>query len=229
MRRGLESAIRESEGLRLLPNRNGSMPTNAADAGFPDLVLADLSPGMGYAALQELLYAFKPGKVLLWANEIAVHLAWQAMTLGIRGVLRKTLPAAQQLESLKRVAGGELWFEKSLSDQFIKAKRVELTKREGELIGLLTLGMSNKEIATELDISEGTVKVYFSRLFDKTGTGDRYQLALYGLRNLTHLRNPPPGAKIEGLRSLMLESPAPGDSSPPPSESVRSWRGENVA
>ena len=45
--------------------------------------------------------------------------------------------------------------------------------------------MKNKEIATALTISEGTVKVYLSRLFQKLGVKDRFELALYGLKNLT--------------------------------------------
>lgn len=44
--------------------------------------------------------------------------------------------------------------------------------------------MKNKEIATALNISEGTVKVYLSRLFQKLGVKDRFELALYGLKNL---------------------------------------------
>ena len=46
-------------------------------------------------------------------------------------------------------------------------------------------GLKNKEIATALTISEGTVKVYLSRLFQKLGVKDRFELALYGLKNLT--------------------------------------------
>jgi hypothetical protein len=45
--------------------------------------------------------------------------------------------------------------------------------------------LKNKEIATALTISEGTVKVYLSRLFQKLGVKDRFELALYGLKNLT--------------------------------------------
>jgi hypothetical protein len=51
-------------------------------------------------------------------------------------------------------------------------------------VTLLSQGMKNKEIATALNISEGTVKVYLSRLFQKLGVKDRFELALYGLKNL---------------------------------------------
>ena len=59
---------------------------------------------------------------------------------------------------------GELWFEKALTDSFLCARRVALTQREGQLVSLLSQGLKNKEIATTLMISEGTVKVYLSRV-----------------------------------------------------------------
>ena len=67
----------------------------------------------------------------------------------------------------------------------MSARRYSLTRREGQLVSLLSQGLKNKEIATALTISEGTVKVYLSRLFQKLGVKDRFELALYGLKNLT--------------------------------------------
>jgi hypothetical protein len=70
--------------------------------------------------------------------------------------------------------------------------------------------LKNKEIATTLMISEGTVKVYLSRLFQKVGVKDRFELALFGLKNLTTGQIPVgdkgyrPSA-MPGLRSLVLE------------------------
>src|SRR6185369_6799642 len=76
----------------------------------------------------------------------------------------------------------------------------------------LSQGLKNKEIATTLMISEGTVKVYLSRLFQKVGVKDRFELALFGLKNLTTGQLPlnekggRPGP-MPGLRSLVLERP----------------------
>jgi hypothetical protein len=87
------------------------------------------------------------------------------------------------------------------------------------LVTLLSQGLKNKEIATVLCVSENTVKVYLSRLFQKVGVKDRFELALYGLRNVAagqgrldqpvqqyrglqdQLGAPP----IQGLRSLLLD------------------------
>src|SRR5450759_2395324 len=102
--------------------------------------------------------------------------------------------------------------EKALTDSFLCARRVALTQREGQLVSLLSQGLKNKEIATTLMISEGTVKVYLSRLFQKVGVKDRFELALFGLKNLT-TGQLPVGEKghrsaMPGLRSLVLERPA---------------------
>ena len=82
------------------------------------------------------------------------------------------------------------------------------------MVSLLSQGLKNKEIATTLMISEGTVKVYLSRLFQKVGVKDRFELALFGLKNLT-TGQLPVGEKgqrlgasaMPGLRSLVLDRP----------------------
>jgi len=124
-------------------------------------------------------------KIVLWVHDISTELALQAMSLGIRGILRKTLPVETLCRCLNRVNDGELWFEKALTDSLMTARRYSLTRREGQLVALLSQGLKNKEIATALEISEGTVKVYLSRLFQKLGVKDRFELALYGLKNLS--------------------------------------------
>jgi DNA-binding NarL/FixJ family response regulator len=66
---------------------------------------------------------------------------------------------------------------------FLGGRSVLLTRREAQLTTLLAHGLKNKEIAAALDVSEGTVKVYMSKLFQKLGVKDRFELALYGLKN----------------------------------------------
>jgi len=73
--------------------------------------------------------------------------------------------------------------------------------RRRDLITLLAQGLKNKEIATALGLSEGTVKVYLSKLFLKLGVKDRFELALVSLRNLQYGAAPATPAQ---LRSLFL-------------------------
>jgi DNA-binding CsgD family transcriptional regulator len=89
-----------------------------------------------------------------------------------------------QARCLDRVAAGELWVEKTLSNKLLSTKRIALTPRERQLVVLVAQGLKNKEIAYRLGVSEGTVKVYLCRLFAKTGVNDRLELALFALKNL---------------------------------------------
>ena len=167
------------------------------EAQQPDLLLVDLSAGITFNVLSGLHEVASQTKIILWVHAISTELALQAMSLGVRGILRKTLPVETLLRCLTRVNEGELWFEKALTDSIMSARRYSLTRREGQLVSLLSQGLKNKEIATALTISEGTVKVYLSRLFQKLGVKDRFELALYGLKNLT-----PGGGSMESTGTL---------------------------
>src|SRR5579883_730338 len=208
--KGLEAVLRQVEGFELLPTcTTVAGVIDQVAHTIPDLVLMDLTSEITFAVLSELKHAMSSTKIVLWVNNISTELAFQAMGLGVRGILRKTLPTDLQVKCLQKVQAGELWFEKALTDSFLCARRVALTQREGQLVTLLSQGLKNKEIASTLMISEGTVKVYLSRLFQKVGVKDRFELALFGLKNLTTGQLPAgeKGARsgVPGLRSLVLE------------------------
>jgi DNA-binding NarL/FixJ family response regulator len=183
---GLARILASSEALNLIsycPGIDGLK--SQMELHQPDLLLVDLTAGINFGVLSGLHEVASHAKIVLWVHSISTELALQAMSLGVRGILRKTLPTETLLRCLTRVNEGELWFEKALTDSIMSARRYSLTRREGQLVSLLSQGLKNKEIATALTISEGTVKVYLSRLFQKLGVKDRFELALYGLKNLT--------------------------------------------
>jgi DNA-binding NarL/FixJ family response regulator len=222
--KGFEAVLRQVEGFELLPTCSAVAGVmELVGLGIPDVVLLDLTPDVNFAVLSEMKRAMMNTKIVLWINSISTELAFQAMGVGVRGILRKTLPTDLQVKCLQKVAAGELWFEKALTDSFLCARKVALTQREGQLVSLLSQGLTNKQIATTLMISEGTVKVYLSRLFQKVGVTDRFALALFGLKNLTTGNLPvdekgrrlgASASAMPGLRSLVLERPvapiAPG-------------------
>lgn len=211
---GLQSVLRSADGFELVSIcSNVESLAERLTAEQTDIALLDLTSEITFGVLSDLRRAVMSCKIVLWVNTISTELAFQSMGLGIRGILRKTLPTELQIKCLQKVQAGELWFEKALTDSFLSARRVALTQREGQLVSLLSQGLKNKEIATALLISEGTVKVYLSRLFQKVGVKDRFELALFGLKNLTTAQstateNPSRGEKMPGLRSLVLEAPS---------------------
>jgi two-component system, NarL family, nitrate/nitrite response regulator NarL len=182
------------------------------DLHKPELLLLDLTSSIHFSVLVKLQHATIRTKIVLWVHSISTELALQAMSVGVRGVLRKTLPPETLVRCLTRVLDGELWFEKALTDSLMTAQRFRLTRREGQLVSLLSQGMKNKEVATALSISEGTVKVYLSRLYQKLGVKDRFELALFGLKNLTPgggARNIPAGPSRDTPRSFFVERIVP--------------------
>lgn len=177
-----------------------------------DVLILDLTSEVTFDVLSALKRSAPDCKIVLWANAISTELAFQAMGIGVRGILRKTLGPDLIIKCIQQVHQGELWFEKALTDRFLRSTRVPLTKREGQLVMLISQGMKNKEIGAHLMITEGTVKVYLSKLFQKVGVKDRFELALYGLKNLQaeqgQLADLPQGlSHLAGLRSLVLDRP----------------------
>jgi two-component system, NarL family, nitrate/nitrite response regulator NarL len=150
----------------------------------PALLLLDLDPNMTLETLKAVQSAAGGAKLILWVDGVSTDFASQAIGVGIRGILRKTLSIDLHLKCFRKVQEGELWLEKALSDGMLSSRRFALTNRERQLMGLIAQGLKNKEIAYTLQITEGTVKVYVSRLFVKVGANDRLDLALLALRNM---------------------------------------------
>ena len=195
---GLTRVLAPVDGLDLVSWCKGLEELHAEmETHQPDVLLVDMTSNVNFTVLSGLHDSGRQTKIVLWVHTISTELALQAMSLGVRGILRRTLPAETLIRCISRVNEGELWFEKALTDSIMGARRYTLTRREGQLITLLTQGLKNKEIATALHISEGTVKVYLSKLFQKLGVKDRFELALYGLKNLAPAVSPMEGSASE--------------------------------
>ena len=123
---------------------------------------------------------------VLWAAEVSEVESFRALQVGARGILKKTLPVEVILDCIRTVAKGNIWIESSVSNQFVgfinRRSTPRLTPREEEILNLVMKGMKNKQIAEELSITTGTVKVHLMHIFEKTGVKDRFELAMYGRR-----------------------------------------------
>jgi two-component system, NarL family, nitrate/nitrite response regulator NarL len=184
--RGLREIIGGEEGLELLDHAStGERLLESITVRQPDLLFLDLTSDFTLDFLSSVHRTAPGAKIVLWVHFISTEMALQAMGLGVRGILSKTLPPEVLATGLRKIHGGELWFEKALTDSILTARRYTLTRREGQIVSLVAQGLKNKELGVALNISEGTVKVYLSRLFKKLGLKDRFELALFGLKNLT--------------------------------------------
>jgi DNA-binding NarL/FixJ family response regulator len=177
----------------------------AADCGA-EILLIDLTAEVTFDILMGLQARFPAVRMVLWAHTIPTEMAFQAMEHGVRGILRKTLPSETLLTCLRIVSQGGLWFDEVLEAALRTVKRIDLAPRESQLVNLITSGFKNKEIATALFLSEGTVKVYLSKLFQKLGVKDRFELALYGLKNMAGSEVAGEGAQPQKTQSQRRNS-----------------------
>jgi two-component system nitrate/nitrite response regulator NarL len=107
-------------------------------AEAPDVLVLDLSEGAIASALGSFREAAPTSAMVLWVESISPTVAFEAMRTGVRGILRKNLPASALLSCLEKVAAGGLWFEKALTDSITSSARVPIGLREGQSIALLT-------------------------------------------------------------------------------------------
>lgn len=171
----------------------------------PDVVVCGLSRESELGGIRELQGVAPAARIVLWARDVSTELAHQAVDLGVRGFLSTTASPEHFRECLQIAARGELWMESAMTMNLLNNRPISLSKRQSELVGLLVQGLKNKEIASALGISEGTVKAYLTTLYEKVGARDRFELALFGLKNLGARR----GSAYAGepIRSLVARRP----------------------
>lgn len=188
----------------------------------PRVLLLHRTPEVTLRLLAQLRREVPKCNVILWLRDISPELAYVVMELGVRGVLRKTLPLEKMIECVRQVAGGDVWFEPSLTTKFLTSRSISLTRRESELVTLLAQGLRNKEVATAMGLSEASVRTYLTRLYEKVGTKNRFELALYGLKNLAQVASWQAGnpslassaadgesvRQLSTLKFLIVESPS---------------------
>jgi DNA-binding NarL/FixJ family response regulator len=151
-------------------------------AGQPDVLLLDITAGLTFTDLSELHGCIPECPVVLWADALPLELMFKTLEFGVRGIVQRNVQPEQLVDSLRKVAAGELQIGfGATSEAYQPRRRVSLTPREREIVSFLRQGMRNKQIAGEMGITEGTVKIYLFRLFHKLGVRNRFELARCGM------------------------------------------------
>jgi DNA-binding NarL/FixJ family response regulator len=150
----------------------------------PSLLLLEVTPKLDLSQLKRIA-SISPGTaIILWFDTISGEYLSQAMALGVLGAVGRNSSVRNHIECFRTVAGGYKWIDAEASRKLHATNRIALAPRERHVMGLIALGLSNKDIAWSLGLTEGTVKVYMSKLFDKVGVSDRFELGLLALKNL---------------------------------------------
>lgn len=201
MRAGLHLLIDSKPGLKVVGeagNRAEALALAASEQ--PDVILLDLDMGNenGLEFLPELLTVTYGAKVIVLTGLHDQQFHLRAAQLGALGLVLKDQAKETILNAIERVNAGEAWFDgamvakaltrmysnrKSESIDQEAAKLAALTKREREIINLISQGLKNQQIADKLFISEGTVRNHLTAIYAKLEVTDRFGLIIYANRH----------------------------------------------
>lgn len=168
---------------------NGEEALEAALEHRPDILLLDLRmPKLdGLSVLDSLRHAGSPTRAVLLSATLEDSEIRRALQLGACGVVLKEHAPQQLVKAIRTVHAGGWWLEQAgLSAVVLSAAQTNarpeapvLTDREREIVSLVCDGLRNKEIARDLGIAEGTVKIHLNNIYRKLGVDSRVSLVLH--------------------------------------------------
>ncbi len=185
---GLRTLLTASGDLEFLASLNSlEAATQLVTARPPDVVIVDKGFGMRIVLdwIHDLKLAEAAPAVTVWGVSMTEAEALRLLQAGAKGIVRKTADMESILSCLRTVASGRSWMEDCVFRDSARQERYprsELTPREHQVLEMVEQGFKNKEIALELGIRPGTVKIHLKHIFEKTGVRGRYGLAISGLK-----------------------------------------------
>lgn len=172
VRKGLQLFIGYEDNMELVGEANdGESLLPLVSEKEADVLLLDLDmPKMnGLTAVPKILEINPAIKIIILSMHPEVLYGQTALQMGVSGYVRKDEEPKKLIKSINLVHAGEKVFSEELLTNKRKRRPIKLSKREIEVLKLLSKGMSNKDIAEELEISDKTVSTYKLRLLTKTG------------------------------------------------------------
>ncbi len=194
-RDGMKSMLGGTEFVVVGEAGSGHDAIGVVEQTRPRIVILDIrmANGDGFEALSVLKAKHPKTSVIMLTTYSNPTFVARAVAGGAAGYLMKGLKYQELLDALRAVARGEQLLSK---DDLIHSLRIvsestcnstelmePLTPRETEVLCLLATGLSNREIASVLYISEGTAKTHVEHIIRKVGVSDRVQAAVWAARN----------------------------------------------
>lgn len=185
IRMGLATAANDAADMDVVADvENGTDAIAAFRAHQPDVVVLDLRmQGMsGLDTLRALRDEFKAARVLIFTNHAKGEEIYQALRAGASGFVLKGMPLDRLLEAIRAVHQGNQYIPSEIAARVGERMLARLSPREIEVLHLLARGLSNKEIAAQLSVVEGTVKIHITNIFGKLGVSDRTQALIEAIK-----------------------------------------------
>ncbi|HEY9644277.1 MAG TPA: response regulator transcription factor [Coleofasciculaceae cyanobacterium] len=193
---GLQAVLNQEADLQVVGTaENGQVAIDQATTLQPDVVLMDIRmPIMtGIEATRLMSEQFPKIKVLVLSTFDDDRDIAQSMRAGAKGYLLKDMPASELAEAIRLVHRGYSQMAPGLMERLMTnvsdpnpaesqsapTELAQIPPRERDVLRLIGQGCSNREIATELHLAEGTVKTYVTHLLNRLALKNRSQLAIY--------------------------------------------------
>ena len=188
VRRGFRRMLDDDETLEVVGEAsNGAEAVRLAEQLHPQVIVMDcqLPELNGVAATRIILRSRPETAILMLSMHSEDTLVRQALDAGARGYVLKNANDLDLAGAIKNVAAGKSVVDPQLQrDQTLKGERdTALTARELEVLQHIVAGKSNKEIASELDLSVNTVSVHRANIMDRLGIHKTAELVVYAIRN----------------------------------------------
>jgi two-component system nitrate/nitrite response regulator NarP len=167
---------------------SGAEVLEALERAEPDILVLDLNmPAPNALEIARTLRQRRhPARIVLLTSDLSDPEIIETMNLGVVGILLKETAAQQLLTCLDTVASGQRWFDPEIARRFMNRAGLNspapqaaerLTGRELDVARLVARGLRNKEVARQLSITEGTVKMYLHTVYEKLNVTSRVELA----------------------------------------------------
>ena len=195
VRAGLRALLDGIPGVTVVAEADdGEQAVALARQHKPDIALLDITmPVMnGLQAAERILRELPDTRVLMLSMHAGEEYVTQALKLGVSGYLLKDAATLELRAALEAVAGGATYLSPRITSQLLQSQGLRqpelpaqeaLTPRQVEVLKLLALGRSIKEIAFELHISPKTVETYRAQIMERLGLRDLASLVRYAIRN----------------------------------------------
>lgn len=197
VRGGLRMILTAQPDLEVVADAaDGEEAVQLATRFAPDVVLMDIhmAPVDGIAATERILAARSDTRIIMLTTFDLDEYVYRALRAGASGFMLKTTPPRELAEAVRTAARGDALLSPSITRRLIDhytatasvvahPSLADLTARETEVLRMMALGLSNREIADRLFVGEATVKTHVNRIFAKLGVRDRVQAVVLAYRS----------------------------------------------
>jgi two-component system, NarL family, response regulator len=186
VRQGLVAILNDQPDIQVVAQvDNGQQALEQFRLHQPDVALLDVQmPQMsGLAAITQIRSEFPEAAIILFSIYETDEDIYQGLRAGAKAYLLKDTPCPETLEVIRSVSIGQRYISTTVGTKLAnRMERIELSEREHEVLTSIAKGKSNKIIASELQISESTVKFHVANILLKLGASDRTHAVVNALQ-----------------------------------------------